>query len=247
MEFQPLFDEAPRHIVALSGGKDSTAMALRLADIEPRQYEYICTPTGNELPEMIEHWLTLGRMLGAPIKPITAGRSLGGIIRQELVLPNHWMRWCTRRLKIEPFEAYVLRARPVVVYVGIRADESREGVAYEDHGGILRRYPLTEWGWGIGCVRGYLQQRGVTIPERTDCAACFFQTLYEWWKLWRDHPTVWSEAEEWERLTGHTLRSDQRDTWPAALAGLRQRFESGDIPKQFAKKERAVMCSVCAR
>jgi len=45
-----------KHIVALSGGKDSTAMALWLVQNEPRDYEFICTPTGDELPEMIEYW-----------------------------------------------------------------------------------------------------------------------------------------------------------------------------------------------
>lgn len=35
------------HVVALSGGKDSTAMALRLAEVEPREYTYVCTPTGS--------------------------------------------------------------------------------------------------------------------------------------------------------------------------------------------------------
>ena len=44
------------HVVALSGGKDSTAMALRLAEIEPQDYVYLCTPTGDELPEMEQHW-----------------------------------------------------------------------------------------------------------------------------------------------------------------------------------------------
>jgi tRNA(Ile)-lysidine synthase TilS/MesJ len=40
------------HIVALSGGKDSVAMALRLVEVEPRDYLYVCTPTGNELHPM---------------------------------------------------------------------------------------------------------------------------------------------------------------------------------------------------
>ena len=58
-------------IVALSGGKDSTAMALRLAEIEPRQYQFVCTPTGDELPEMVDHWLHLGGLLGSPLLPVT--------------------------------------------------------------------------------------------------------------------------------------------------------------------------------
>jgi tRNA(Ile)-lysidine synthase TilS/MesJ len=45
----------PTHVVGLSGGKDSTAMALRLAEVEPQPYVYICTPTGNEPASMMAH------------------------------------------------------------------------------------------------------------------------------------------------------------------------------------------------
>ncbi len=237
------------HIVALSGGKDSTALALALAEIEPREdYEYICTPTGNELPVMIDHWLKLGALLGKPIKPVTCGHSLGGLIQLQQALPSWRMRWCTRMLKIEPFQRYCMERLPCTVYVGIRADEAREGAEHDMPLLIRQRFPLAEWGWGIADVLGYLKRRGVTIPDRTDCALCFFQTLYELWLLWRDHPDMWATGEEWEAMTGHTLRSDGRDTWPAGLKPLRARFEAGDIPKQRSKmSDRPMMCSVCAR
>ena len=54
------------HIVALSEGKDSTAMALRLRELNPEtNYRYVCTPTGNELPQMVLHWAKLQEMLGS--------------------------------------------------------------------------------------------------------------------------------------------------------------------------------------
>lgn len=240
--------EKEQHLVALSGGKDSTAMALALQEIEPRDYTYICTPTGDELDEMLEHWLNLGRILGKPIVPVTNGQSLGGIIRAENILPNWRMRWCTRRLKIEPFQRYLINHLPATLYVGIRADESdRPGADYDMDLLVNTRFPFQEWGWGIGDVTGYLKRRGVDVPERTDCGSCFFQTLWEWYVVWRDHRSRWDIYEGWESSTGYTLRSDQRDTWPAALAGLRERFEAGDIPKRRSMKDRDSMCTVCAR
>jgi 3'-phosphoadenosine 5'-phosphosulfate sulfotransferase (PAPS reductase)/FAD synthetase len=65
-----------RHIIGLSGGKDSTALALRLAELEPRDYEYICNETGNELPEMKAHWDNLEKILGKPIQRVRHARSL---------------------------------------------------------------------------------------------------------------------------------------------------------------------------
>jgi hypothetical protein len=236
-----------KHIVALSGGKDSTAMALRLAEIEPREYEFVFTPTGDEPVTMRAHWLRLGELLGKPLKPITCGQSLNSLIQLQRALPNWRMRWCTRMLKIEPFETYVLQNLPCTVYVGIRADEvDREAAVYGDFK-IIRDFPLQRWEWGINRVIAYLRQRQVVIPERTDCEKCFFQTLYEWWRLWKDNPTSYAEGEAWESLTGHTLRSEQRDSHPAALKELRKEFEGGYVPKPRKMADRKVMCAVCAR
>ena len=185
-----------RHIVAVSGGKDSTAMALRLSEVEPENdYEYVITPTGDELPEMMDHWKNLECLLGKPLTPITSGHSLQGLIRKQQALPNWRQRWCTRILKIEPYIAYMLESVPAVSYVGIRADEeSRQGAVYGNVEGITQRFPLQEWGWGLKEVQGYLAERGITIPKRTDCARCFFQRTAEWWNLWHDRPEVFAEA-----------------------------------------------------
>jgi len=219
------------HIVALSGGKDSTALALRLAEVEPRNYEYVITPTGDELPEMIEHWKTLGALLGKPLKIITSGHSLQGLIRKQNALPNWRQRWCTRILKIEPYKQYLSTIAPAISYVGLRADEpDREGI-YGDIEDIAFRYPLREWGWGIKEVWTFLNERGVTIPRRTDCARCYGQRIGEWWNLWKDQPDIYIEAEGQEIATGHTFRSPGRDTWPAPLRELREQFEQGKTPR----------------
>ena len=243
-----------RHVVALSGGKDSCAMALRLKELHPNNaYEFICTPTGNELPEVIEHWLKIGKMLGTPILPITSGTSLQGRIRKYNTLPSWRMRWCTRELKIKPFQAYLAKSAPVTSYVGIRYDEigDREDAQID---GVINRYPLVEWEWGIAEVKGYLHEKGVTIPKRTDCAMCFYQRLGEWWLLWKDHPDEYREAVYYEELTGHTLRSDDRDSWPASLSDMALEFEKGRTPKgadqmtfELGVDSRKAMCSFCAR
>lgn len=239
------------HVVALSGGKDSTAMALRLAELEPRDYVYVCTPTGNELDKMFEHWRGLGELLGKPIVPVMGG-TLDGLIRKQGALPNWRQRWCTRMLKIEPYAAWLLQQSgrgPIVSYVGLRADEpEREGGDYAAVPGVTMRFPMREWGWGLRDVVEYLARRGVSIPARTDCALCFYQKLGEWWNLWKLHPEKYAEGEEYERLVGHTFRSPGRDTWPAALADLRREFEAGRVPKGADVQGDlvgAMQCRVC--
>lgn len=235
-----------RHVVALSGGKDSTAMALRLAEVEPRDYVYVCTPTGDEPPAMFEHWLALGTLLGKPILPVMGG-TLAGLIEQQNALPNWRQRWCTRMLKIEPYARWLQTQLPATSYVGLRADEEeREGGDYSDIPGVVMDFPMRRWGWGLEDVLGYLNEKGIEIPKRTDCLKCFFQRLIEWHEFWREHPESWAEGERLEELTGHTFRSPGRDTWPASMKGLRERFEAGDVPKDTRKDPlNALKCRVC--
>lgn len=94
-------------VVAHSRGKDSTAMALRLKEIEPDQhYIVVCTPTGNELPEMFEHWRRTADLLGTPMMPLVAGNLVNEIHREKMI-PNFRTQWCTRKLKIEPYQAFL--------------------------------------------------------------------------------------------------------------------------------------------
>jgi 3'-phosphoadenosine 5'-phosphosulfate sulfotransferase (PAPS reductase)/FAD synthetase len=237
-------------VIAVSGGKDSTAMALRLAEVEPRDYTYLITPTGNELPEMFEHWARLERMLGKPF--IRLKLSMGDDGLEELIeffgaLPNWRQRWCTRMLKIEPTIEWLTAHAPCVQYVGLRADEPidlRSGIV-GDFPGVTQRFPLREWGWEIDDVFRYLERRGVTIPERTDCAWCYGQRIGEWYRLWADHPALFLRGEAWEKKVGHTFRSPGRDTWPASLEGMRLEFESGRRPRGLGA-DRKEVCRVCS-
>ena len=226
-----------KHIVALSGGKDSTALALRLAEVAPEDYTYIYTPTGDELPPMVAHLARLEQMIGKPIERVTRdGATLQSLITKQQALPNWRQRWCTRILKIEVYEAWLEKAKSecdqLVSYVGIRADEpERQGGDYSDIAGVEMRFPMRDWGWGLSEVEAYLATKKVCIPERTDCARCYAQRLSEWWELWRQYPEVYANAEAQEAAIGHTFRSPGRDTWPAGLRELRQQFEAGRLPR----------------
>lgn len=222
------------HVIGFSGGKDSTALALRLAEVEPRDYLLVCTPTGDELPEWHAHMRSVASAVGK-LQIVTSGKSLNGLVEEQQMIPNNRARFCTRMLKIEPYRAWLKQQTAqherVVSYVGLRADEEgRAGGAYQDIDGVEMRFPLREWGWGVEDVWGYLEQLGVSIPERTDCARCFHQRLGEWWLLWRQHPAIYADAEAQETRFGHTWRNPRRDTWPAPLKDFRARFERGEVP-----------------
>lgn len=240
------------HVVALSGGKDSTAMALRLMETAPQDYTYICTPTGDELPEMFAHWRHLGELLGKQIQPVMGG-TLRGVIQKHNMIPNFRARFCTTELKIFPYAAWLMQQSKqhdsIVSYVGLRADEpERAGGDYAKVPGVTMRYPMREWGWGLHDVWRYLQERGIEIPARTDCARCFFQRLGEWWELWKSYPELYADAEAQEAAIGHTFRTPGKDTWPTSLKDLRAEFERGRVPQGAKTNEdlfASMQCRVC--
>ncbi len=218
-----------KQICAMSGGKDSTALALRLAELgEP--FELFFTPTFRELPECIDHIRRIKEMTGRELVVRKSDITLAELIVKQNALPNQNMRWCTRITKIEPAKAYLLENPGSTLLVGLRADEEhREGMWGEF---ASYRYPLREWGWGIQEVYDYLNKRGVVVPDRTDCDFCYDQRLAEWFLLWKEYPDRYAYAESLEELTGHTFRSDTRDTWPASLKEMRLRFEKGQVPSK---------------
>lgn len=238
--------EQPKHIVAVSGGKDSTALALALADREPRDYEYICTPTGNELPPLFVHLDRLESMLGKPMQRIGIGKNLHELIDEMGMLPNFRARFCTRILKIEPAIEY-MKALPKgsILYVGLRADEPmREGIYGDD---VVSDFPFRRWGWGIGAVYNYLRARGITVPVRTDCGDCYHQRIIEWRNYWRDYPELYAKSVALEQKHGHTFRSPGRDTWPLSLAELAKEFERARPIRGEAKFDAEKdICRVCS-
>lgn len=243
------------HVVALSGGHDSTIMSLLLKEREPRPYTYICTPTGDELPDMFAHWKLLGDRLGSPIIPIMHRTGLKGIIREQGGLPNFRRRFCTRIAKIEPFRRFMAEQAqlgPVVSYVGLRFDEpGRAGGAYNDIPGVEIRFPLREWEMGEDEVQAGLAEREIKCPDRTDCAMCYHQRIGEWWELWRHHPDRFEDAVAIEARYGETFRTPGRDSWPSSLKEMGERFARGDVPTTSLnrmKRERmnAGTCRVCS-
>lgn len=207
-------DKRVRHILSLSGGKDSAALAVYMRDRVP-EMEYAFCDTRKELTETYEYLAKLEAYLGKPIVRLNAERGFDHWLQvYGGYLPSSRMRWCTRQLKIRPFEEYV-GDDPVISYVGIRADEDREGYV-STKPNIKARFPFKEDGVTKADVYRILEEVGLGLPSyyewrsRSGCYFCFFQRKGEWAGLLERHPQLFAQAMEYEKVDPET---GQRYTW----------------------------------
>ena len=198
-----------RHILSLSGGKDSTALAIFMRDRVP-EMEYVFCDTGEELPETHEYLDRLEVFLGKKINRLNPDRPFKHYLQvYRGVLPDARTRWCTRKLKIEPFERFV-GDDLCYSYVGIRADEPQRKGYISTKPNIIAQYPFIEAGITKPDVFRMLEESGLGIPKyyewrsRSGCYFCFFQQKIEWVGLLENHDDLFDKAMEFEKIDSET-------------------------------------------
>ncbi|MCY4446149.1 MAG: phosphoadenosine phosphosulfate reductase family protein [Rhodobacteraceae bacterium] len=238
-------DSNRRHVIPLSGGKDSTALAVYMIENHSNlPLEFIFTDTGAELPETYSYLNRFEAIFGVTINRYTAldmpninVRSKGGkripfdVVLNEIFagfLPNPQARWCTRVLKIQPFEQFI-GSDEAYSYIGIRADENRKGyvgkgnpkdsgnkpVKISDKNNIIPVYPLKDIGYGLAEVKSLLEKSGLGLPpyyewrSRSGCYFCFYQQIGEWQRLKARYPDLFESAKKYETVKP----SGKKYTW----------------------------------
>lgn len=200
-----------KHVLGLSGGRDSAALAVYMRQNHPEyDIDYFFTDTGKELPEVYEFLVKLEGFLGKPILRLNPDRDFDFWLKQfNNFLPSPQTRWCTRQLKIRPFERWL---RPILSdgvtiysYVAIRSDEEyREGYSSK-HGNLIVKLPFKEAGIDKAGVLEILEAAGLGLPKyyawrtRSGCTFCFFQQKIEWVRLKEQHPQAFEEAKAYEK------------------------------------------------
>lgn len=200
-----------KHVLGISGGKDSAALAVYMRQHHPElEIDYFFTDTGKELPEVYEYLGRLEGFLGKPILRLNPDRDFDFWLKQyNDFLPSPQTRWCTRQLKLRPFEQWL---RPILEdgftihsYVAIRADEEyREGYSSK-HERLVIDLPFRKAGIDKAGVLDLLDAAGLGLPRyyewrtRSGCSFCFYQQKIEWVRLMEQHPERFEEAKAYEK------------------------------------------------
>lgn len=223
------------HVVNFSGGKDSTAMLLRMMELGMPIDEVLNCDTYMEFPAMYEHIEKIKKLVESKgIKFVT----LRNPHSFKYLLLEHqperrkatkeklngnpkgysWAgsrsRWCTSKLKTELIQNYKNELREqykVINYVGIAADEVYR---LERANNKQQKHPLVDWNWTEADALKYCYDNGYTfgglyeIFDRVSCWCCPLQGLDELYNLRKYFPELWEELQDMDSKTWRSFRRD---------------------------------------
>jgi 3'-phosphoadenosine 5'-phosphosulfate sulfotransferase (PAPS reductase)/FAD synthetase len=233
--------------VAVSGGADSTALALLLWE-RGEEFEMVFADTSAELPEV--YWLLprLAQTVGKKLHVVTNGSFFQHLVQYGYMLPGPRLRWCTRLLKQVPQDTFFRQVGAERAAIGIRADEPRR-LNRADRNGVSFYYPLAEAGMDKADVKALCRKYDLLNPvyqwrSSVSCFCCFFQRAADWRGLQKHHPTLYAVAEEWERQALTT--TEKGYTWRRGytLEALRKMDEHQLRLWPEPEEEPCLICSV---
>ena len=200
-----------KHILGLSGGKDSAALAVHMNNKYPDlDIEYFFTDTGYELEETYDFLNKLKTRLDKPIHYINPRNTFDYYLKKyNNFLPSQTARWCTIEMKLKSMETWLKPAldegQEIITYVGIRYDE-RGRVGYKPTNDLIKaKFPFIEDCIDKEGVIEILESSGLGLPDyykwrsRSGCTFCFFQKRSEWIGLKENHPKAWEHAKSLEK------------------------------------------------
>ncbi|RLC84351.1 MAG: 3'-phosphoadenosine 5'-phosphosulfate sulfotransferase (PAPS reductase)/FAD synthetase [Chloroflexi bacterium] len=199
-----------RHIVALSGGKDSTAMLLRMIELKMPIDEIRFFDTGWEFPQMYEHIEKLQRYIKREIQIIKPKIPFDKLL-QKYGFPQIRGRWCTGR-KINAINKSITPED--YLYIGYTYDEvKRMNRKVNKRGKEI--YPLIEWKWTEEQCLQYCYAKGFDwgglyeIFHRVSCWCCPFQPKRELYALYKYFPELWERLKEMQKIAKNSFRPDK--------------------------------------
>lgn len=155
-----------RHILGISGGKDSAALSVYMKQKYPNlKIEYFNSETKCELKETDILIDRLEALLGKITKLRAAAgspeptpfhhylKAMGGF------LPSPQARWCTKKMKLEELEKFVGNDM-AISYVGIRGDEDRDGFI-STNPNIQSIFPFRKNIWSLDVVNKFLHKENL--------------------------------------------------------------------------------------
>ena len=244
--------------VALSGGKDSSALLLLMIEKDMPIEAVIRADTGMDFPKMEDHIGKLDDLLyrerGIHVTTLRHPQGFEYLMfdepkqktsclerRARLGIPpygNGWpgvkVRWCTGTLKTHLMNKEVNRLKKeknAVHCIGVAADEAHR-CKDDPH----KRYPLVEWGITEAQALQICYDRGFDfgglyeIYRRASCWCCPLQRIGELKKLRQHHPELWARLLDMDNRARAMFG-------PSPLGQFKQNWSVERLEERFTRED----------
>lgn len=202
----------PVYLIPVSGGKDSTALALVLTVLFPSvKFKYVFTDTRAEPEDVYYNLDLLERMTGVQITRLSHPLGLFGYIdKYNGYLPSAQQRWCTSELKIKVLDNWFnanfdFSKQKIYTFVGFTYGEGRTGMVSNEEE-VQSIYPFIKMKIDASKVFGILNSSIGISPiykskSRSGCFSCPFLRRYEKVMMFFFRYGEFARAKRYEKLT----------------------------------------------
>lgn len=234
-----------KNIISFSGGKDSTAMLLRMIELSMPIDEIRYFDCGSwEFPQMITHIKKVESIIPIPItrmrykydfdylfseKPIEQGNAKGN---KGYGFPTIVYRWCTGK-KMDTLAKGIDRGNSIQ-YIGYTIDELNRAKNFISARKIKQQFPLIEWGWGEKDCLEYCYSKGFDWDglynyfDRVSCWCCPFQGIKQLRNLRKFFPNLWAKLLDMQKKSWNAFKMDG-----TTIFDLDQRFAQEDKQQEL--------------
>ena len=237
-----------KHIVSFSGGKDSTAMILKMLEDGWYIDEIIFCDTGKEFPQMYEHINLVDKYIqekyNMKITRIKAEKSFDYYMFEHKKSKGKnkgekgygWSsgrcRWCTTLLKNNVVNKYLLKYKEegYIEYIGIAYDEQDR---IKD-----KKYPLVDFKMTEKDCLEYCYSKGFDWGglykhfDRVSCWCCPLKKIKEYKSLYMFYSELRKELKEMDKKANNRFRKDY------TVIELENKFKIKEKEQNYENKKR---------
>jgi len=239
------------NIVSYGGGQNSTAMIIEMFNRGMKIDDIIYSEVGNEMPETYVFLKEFKDWCKNKNLKFTEVKSKLGTIKEyyteKKIIPYRMFRHCTHKFKVIPINAYVKEKygikTPINMIMGIASDEIKRA-KIKGRKQFTYLYPLIEWDIDRNKCIEIIRKEGLSIPVKSGCYFCPFQTKKVWTRLFQEHRDLFEDSISFEKNgraypEGNLMGNLTLEKFKKALVEQR-------TPNKYLKEDVAIeTCSFC--
>lgn len=215
-----------KHIVHLSGGRNSTAMLLKMIELKYKidEIKYFFPGTW-EWEEIANHIYKLQDYIGKKISILHPQKDFDFLFaKRELTKgprtgqkgygwPSWINRWCTGE-KIKALQKNI-DPKNTILYVGLSTDTAHRQKHFIKHKTIAK-FPLISWGYDNKKSLQYCLKKGFDWDglynrfQNTHCWCCPFQTIDSLRTLRKYYPGKWRILNQMDHRSSRSFKTENK-------------------------------------